>query len=168
MKRVGTDGRARLLVALLLLGCVACDGGSVQRTSQFERLTGTWTASSLRVDGFDFTSPLNATYDRLEITFTATGEGLGSYELRGTKDGTNTLAVRGPVQIVNDDALVLEGGFARRVFWTFEFETSRRLTLRSPADRNAGTTGFLQRVLPGQTWGEMPDVAFRLQADEDA
>jgi hypothetical protein len=165
MERV-TDWCRPLCAVLLLLGCAGCDGGSAQRASQFERFVGTWTASTLQVDGFNFTSPLNATYDRLEITFTASGDGLGSYELRGMKDGTSTLAVRGPVQVINDDALVLEGGFARRVFWTFEFETSRRLALRSPGDRNAGTTEFLQGVLPGQTWGDTPDVVFRLQADD--
>jgi len=159
--------RCAIPLLVCILGLTACDGGGAQRASQFERFVGTWSPATLRVDGLDFTSPLNATYDSLEVTFTSAGDGVGSYEMRGFKDGATTLAVRGPVQLVSESALVLEGGFVRRVLWTFEFETSRRLVLRSPGDRNAGTTAFLQRLLPGQSWGRAPDAVFRLQATDD-
>ncbi len=159
-------GSRCVLALLVCIGVTACDGG-MQRTSQFERFVGTWRPSTLRVDGLDFTSPLSAAYDSLEVTFSSTGDGTGSYEMRGFKDGASALAVRGPVQLVSETTLVLEGGFVRRVLWTFEFETSRRLVLRSLEDRNTGTTAFLERLLPGQSWARAPNVVLRLQTHDD-
>jgi len=159
--------RSVLRASVLLLTCLglwACDGTGSERASQYQRLVGTWTLTRLQVDGFDVTTSLNGRYAAVTVEFRTDDTRGRTYRLRGTAPDGSDLEASGPVQVVGANALTLDGGFAQRVFWTFDIRTSRRATLVSPEDRAAGTTAFLQRLLPSQSWGDAQRVEMTLDA----
>ncbi|PEN15371.1 hypothetical protein CRI94_03595 [Longibacter salinarum] len=153
----------RVAILLALAACWAgCDSGTSKSESQYRALTGTWEVVSLRASGVSYTTEIGTRYDSLQMTFADSTAGR-TYDLQGTQDAREILAVSGRVQLLDVESIALTSGLPDPVLLTYDITQSRRATLTVPPGPNTGADGLLETLLPQGSWAESQSVELRLE-----
>lgn len=132
----------RLVLGVLLSGAfllTGCDGTGSERTSLYQRLTGTWTLERLE-GNFDYTGRLEA---ETKVSFRA-DDGGRTYEIVGSSGGDSTRGLaEGLVALPGGDVLRMATGLERPVAWRYRFQTSTRAVF----EIERGSRAFLLRLV---------------------
>lgn len=164
-----------MLLFVLGVMLVGCDGTGSRQESLYQRLvrTETWTVERLDGEGsFDPGPRFDQRYDWVRFDFRS-GEGGRTYKAtaKPTGDTTRVLA-SGPVALRGDQLLIMTSGFLepnglqRPVAWTYDFDASRAI-FRLPENQQNGSRAFLSTLLPATGWSESDGVRLQLApADE--
>lgn len=132
----------RLVLGALLSGALlltGCDNTGSERTSLYQRLTGTWRLERLE-GNFDYTGRLG---EETKVSFRS-DDGARTYEIVSSPGGDSTrVLAEGLVALPGGDVLRMATGFERPVAWRYRFQTSTRAVF----DIERRSRAFLLRLV---------------------